>query len=95
MQEMLLRGDELYVEALRAHLEAEGFPAVRVGEGTLDVPFPASPAVFAAAVELDDWRAHVGCDVNVQVVASPHLDVAGSRKAARHIPPPAACAPAI
>jgi hypothetical protein len=64
---MLLRVDESHLESLRSHLDAQGFPAARIGDDTLDVLFPASTPLFAAAVELDDWLARAGADVSVQV----------------------------
>ncbi len=59
-----------HVESLLSHLVAEGFPARRVGEDELDVLFPASPTLFAAAVELDDWRARTGASPVVRIKGS-------------------------
>jgi hypothetical protein len=51
-------------ESLAAHLDRQGFPASRTGAGELDVLFPGSTEIFAAAAELDLWEADDGgcCD---------------------------------
>lgn len=54
---MQVRVDSGYLESLRAHLAAQGFPAARVATDVLDVLFPASPALLATAAALDDWLA--------------------------------------
>ena len=45
--------------SLASHLEQQGFPALQVCDGVLDVLFPGSQATFAAAVELDLWQARL------------------------------------
>jgi hypothetical protein len=62
---MLLRVDRSYLESLLSHLAEEGFPASPVDDNGLQVLFPASPALFRAAAELDDWTARVGANVTV------------------------------
>lgn len=57
---MLVNVDPIHLESLRAYVSAQGFRATRVRAGLLEVLFPASPALFAAAVELDDWLARTG-----------------------------------
>jgi hypothetical protein len=64
---MQIKVDGKHVESLLAHLATQGFPATRLGEDTLEVLFPASPACFAAAVELDDWLAKSGADAGLRV----------------------------
>lgn len=49
--------DAAAAPALLEHLAAQGFPARYVGRDELDVLFPGSPSLFAAAAELDLWRA--------------------------------------
>jgi hypothetical protein len=58
-------------ESLAAHLARQGFPAERTGDGELDVLFPGSTGIFAAAAELDLWEADDGgsCDALVVVEA--------------------------
>ena len=53
---MRLRIDPSFAESLRRHLCATGFPAVHVDPGEIDVLFPGSPGIFAAAAELDLWE---------------------------------------
>ena len=48
------------VDSLAAHLDRQGFPAARTGDGELDVLFPGSAGIFAAAAELDLWEARDG-----------------------------------
>lgn len=52
------------VESLALHLSQQGFPAARTGDGELDVLFPGSRGIFAAAAELDLWELRTGgcCD---------------------------------
>lgn len=64
---MRLRVDCRYLDSLRAHLAEQGFPASAVGPGLLDVLFPAAPALFWPAAELDDWLAFE-TDGSVRVV---------------------------
>jgi hypothetical protein len=47
--------------SLASHLAAQGFPPTTTSEGELDVLFPGSASIFAAAVELDLWEARAGC----------------------------------
>jgi hypothetical protein len=47
---------------------AQGFPASRTAPDEIDVLFPATPAVFGPAVELDLWSARHAAIV-VSVVA--------------------------
>jgi hypothetical protein len=55
-------------ESLAGHLTEQGFAPTRVGPGELEVLFPASPALFAAAVDLELWEARGG-SVTTLVVA--------------------------
>jgi hypothetical protein len=66
---MMIRVDRRHVESLLAHLSAQGFPARRVGDDGLDVLFPASPPLFAAAVELDEWLARTDLEAAVRIEA--------------------------
>ena len=48
------------VDSLAAHLGRQGFPAAHIGAGELEVLFPGSAGIFAAAAELDLWEADEG-----------------------------------
>jgi hypothetical protein len=50
-----------------SHLVAQGFPASPVDDDGLLVLFPATPALFTAAAELDDWAASAGAEGAVQI----------------------------
>ncbi|HET8606147.1 MAG TPA: hypothetical protein VFL66_03870 [Gaiellaceae bacterium] len=67
---MRLRVDRRYLDSLRRHLAEQGFPASPVGPGQLDVLFPASPAIFGSAVELEDWLA-LETDGDAEVTIEP------------------------
>ena len=54
---MQIKVDSSYLESLRAHLAAQGFPAARVAHDVLDVLFPGTPALLGPAAALDDWLA--------------------------------------
>jgi len=56
-------------DSLVSHLTAQGFPPTRTAGGELEVLFPASPAIFAAAVELDLWEARGGCASSLVVTS--------------------------
>ena len=49
-----------HLQSLADHLEQQGFPAACTGAGELDVLFPGSSDIFAAAAELDLWEARDG-----------------------------------
>jgi hypothetical protein len=44
---------------------AQGFPPTTTGEGELEVVFPGSASIFAAAAELDLWEARGGCAIDL------------------------------
>lgn len=68
---MLLQlSDTRALPGLLAHLDRQGFPATHVGDGVVDVLFPAEPAALAAAAELDVWTAE-----NESVVVVPLCEV--------------------
>jgi hypothetical protein len=57
-----------YQDSLAAHLAEQGFPAARSGHGKLDVLFPGSAGIFAAAAELDLCEARGGCRLSDLVI---------------------------
>lgn len=64
---MLLRVDPAHITSLLSHLVAQGFPASPVDDDGLFVLFPATPALFPAAAELEDWAVRVGAEGAVQI----------------------------
>lgn len=54
---MQIKVDSGYLESLRAHLSAQGFPASAIDNDLLEVLFPGSPALLGPAAALDDWLA--------------------------------------
>lgn len=64
---MLLRVDPAHLASLVSHLVAQGFPASPVDDDGLFVLFPATPALFPAAAELEDWAVRVGADDAVRI----------------------------
>jgi hypothetical protein len=50
-----------HLDSLASHISEQGFPVTRTCTDALDVLFPGSPAIFAAATELDLWEARGGC----------------------------------
>jgi hypothetical protein len=50
-----------HVDSLASHISEQGFPVTRAHVDALDVLFPGSPEIFAAATELDLWEARGGC----------------------------------
>jgi hypothetical protein len=55
--------------ALTAHLVLQGFPARAIGDGMIEVLFPAEPSALPAAAELDVWSAANGGATVVPVQA--------------------------
>jgi len=58
--------------ALLEHLAVQGFPATCVRRDELDVLFPGSPPLLAAAAELDRWNAD-HADVTLTYELHPRL----------------------
>lgn len=52
---MRVRVDPSSLESLCQHLAKQGFPATQTDDDAVDVLFPGSAAIFAAAAELDLW----------------------------------------
>lgn len=69
-----LRIHPQHEESLASHLAAQGFPPTPLGGGVLEVLFPGSPAIFAAAADLDLWQARGGC------ISSLAIDAGGSQR---------------
>lgn len=63
--------DARALPALVAHLVVQGFPAAAIGDGLLDVLFPAEPSALASAAELDVWSAENGGVVVIPVGEEP------------------------
>ena len=88
---MQIKVDSSYVESLRAHLAAQGFPAARVAHDMLDVLFPGSPALLAPAAALDDWLAReTDGSIELVIAAGQSESDRTSSLAARGILAPAA-----
>jgi hypothetical protein len=67
-----LRIHPRHERSLASHLAAEGFPPTATGNGELEVLFPGSALLFAAAAQLDLWEARCDC-VTGLVIEPPTL----------------------
>lgn len=62
---------------LISHLLQQGFPATPCGHDEVEVLFPAQPALFEAAAELDLWRLRNSGVSGVTVVPLPEVERMG------------------
>jgi hypothetical protein len=65
------------LESLADHVSEQGFPVTHAEGSALEVLFPGSPEIFAAAAELDLWEARGGCASTLVIERAARAAVAG------------------